>query len=128
MVKNILIVLLCLLVLSAVAAPQDQPPETFPIPKDLTVWGGLSLALIFNRAIVPLLYFLGLVKDDNKKLIGVILLGLGAAAGAIYSLMTLKIDEPLAILTNIVAGALSGILAVGQHSTFKNAMQHFKKE
>lgn len=100
---------------------------TLPIPTDLTVWGGISLALILNRVVVPVLALLGVIKDSNKKLIGYILGAAGMLIGAGYSIFSTTLDDPLKIITNVAAGGLAGVLAVGLHSTFKNGNEYFKK-
>lgn len=127
---NAIFVLTVLLVMVSLVSAHHQEPSvdgSVPIPTDIKIWGGISLALIFNRGIVPLLIFTGVIKEQNKKLIAVVLLFLGAAVGGVYSILTLKLSEPFDILTNVVSGALAGLMAVGVQSTVKNTFQYFGK-
>lgn len=110
-----------------VAGPATPKQDTIPIPTDIKIWGGISLAVVFNRGIVPLLFFLGLIKEENKKLVGLVLLFLGAAVGLVYSVFTAHLTDYYAIAVNVMSGALAGILAVGGQSFLKNTFEHFGK-
>ena len=103
------------------------PQETVPVPTDVTIWGGLSLALIFRVVIVPALLALGLLKDSNKKTVGGVLIALGVLAAGAYSVFTAKVSDPLMLLTNLAAGGFAGIGAVGLHSTQKNLTEWLKE-
>lgn len=96
------------------------------VPEDLTIWGGLSLAIVFRVVVVPALTALGLLKDSNKKVVGGYLIGAGVLVAGAYSVFTAKISEPLLLLTNLAAGGFAGIGAVGLHSTQKNILEYFK--
>lgn len=103
------------------------PQETVPVPTDLKVWGGLSLAVIFRVVIVPALLALGILKDSNKKTVGGYLVVAGVLAAAVYSFFTADISEPVALLTNLAAGGFAGLGAVGLHSAPKNFAEWLKE-
>lgn len=104
--------------------PQEAANVT--VPEDLTIWGGLSLAVIFRVVVVPALLALGVLKDDNKKTVGGWLIAVGVIVAGVYSIATAKISDPLVLFTNIAAGGFSGIAAVGMHSTQKNFKEWLK--
>lgn len=97
-----------------------MPQETVPVPVDLRVWGGLSLALVFRAVIVPALLAFGILKDDNKKTVGAVLGVLGLLAGAVYSVFSANLTDVAEIITNLAAGGFAGVGAVGMHSSVKN--------
>lgn len=96
------------------------PQETVPVPTDIRVWGGLSLALVFRAVIVPALLAFGILKDDNKKTVGAVLGVLGLLAGAVYSVFSANLTDFQAIITNLAAGGFAGAGAIGFHSGVKN--------
>lgn len=104
------------------------PQDTIPVPVDVRVWGGLSLALIFRAIVVPALLAFGVLKDDNKKTVGAVLAILGLLAGGIYSLFGADLNDPIAIITNLAAGGFAGFGAVGLHSSQKNLFEWLKSK
>lgn len=125
--KSILVFAVLLMLPFLAQASGPYPQDTVPIPTDLNVWGGLSLALIFNRVLIPVLQLLGLFNDDNKKTIGFFLTALGMIIGGIYAFGAAHISDPLQAFTMIISGGLAGVMAVGLHSTSKNGLEWLKK-
>lgn len=109
-----------MLTISLISVLLAIPQETVPVPVDLRVWGGLSLALIFRAIIVPALLAFGILKDDNKKMVGAVLGTFGLLAGAIYSIFSANITDIQSIITNLAAGGFAGAGAIGFHSGMKN--------
>jgi hypothetical protein len=98
--------------------------QTIEFPSDLLVWGGLSLSVVFN-ILVSFLTALGIFKPETKKRIGGYLMILGALTGGVFAFST-KVVDNMQILTYIVAGGLSGLLAVGNYSFVKNFRESLK--
>lgn len=110
--------------LLAMFVPQGALDVT--VPEDVTVWGGLSLAVIFRVVVVPALLALGILKEDNKKTVGGWLVAIGVLVAGAYGVFTAKVDDPYTLLTILAAGGFAGIGAVGMHSTHKNLREWFR--
>lgn len=97
--------------------------ETIPIPTDISIWKGLSLALIFN-ILIGFLRAINVISDGPlKKSLGYVLMGVGAIVGAIYAIYNQGIVDFVPLMQYIGGGALSGVMAVGNHSTIKNGKE-----
>lgn len=101
----------------------QQASGAITVPDNITVWGGMSLALLFN-ILVTLLRTLGVIKDDSrtKKLIGGYLAVAGGAVGLAYA-FTSGVTDVIQIITLAAGGALAGVTSVGFHSAFKNTKE-----
>ena len=101
----------------------QEASGSITVPDNLTVWGGLSLSLLFN-ILVSALRALGVIKDDSrtKKLIGGYLAAVGGVIGLAFAITT-NVTEVVQIITYAASGALAGVTSVGFHSTFKNTKE-----
>lgn len=97
--------------------------ETIPIPTDISIWQGLKLSLIFN-ILIGFLRIINVIKDGPlKKSIGYILMAVGAIVGGTYAITAQGVDDFIPLMEYIGGGALSGVMAVGAHSTVKNGKE-----
>jgi uncharacterized membrane protein len=93
------------------------------VPDNITVWGGLSLAMIFNL-LVTVLRTLNIIKDDTatKKFLGGLLSALGAVVGLVFAFSTHVVDN-IQIITLAAGGALAGFASVGTNSSYKHVKE-----
>lgn len=101
----------------------QQAAAPISVPDNLIVWGGMSLALLFN-ILVTALRAVGVIKDDSrtKKLVGGYLAAAGGVVGLAYAFTT-GVADTIQIITYAASGALAGVTSVGFHSTLKNTKE-----
>lgn len=126
MKKLFIVLLVALLLPIALLAQTEQAaqPEGVELPMDIVVWGGVSL----STALVTLTEVLkrtGVIKDKYKKQLGYILPAIGALIATGYAYAA-GVHDVLTIVQYFGGGVISGLTAVGLHSSAKNTVQAFK--
>lgn len=90
------------------------------VPDDISIWQGLSLALVFNISITLLRAFKIIPDGPLKKSIGMGLVVVGALIGGAYALSSGEAETPMQLFELLAGGAAAGLTATGAQSSIKN--------
>lgn len=90
------------------------------VPDDISIWQGLSLALVFNILTTVLRAFKIIPDGPLKKSIGMGLVIVGALVGGVYALTAGDVNTPMDLFKLLAGGAAAGLTATGAQSSVKN--------